>query len=58
MGGLFKWPTPSEQRHSKEIYHITSFEPISESPTSKSFHEPSVKLVWTDVIGTFWRETT
>ena len=32
--------------------------PISESPTSKPFHESNVKLVRIDVIGTFWRATT
>ena len=38
----------------EEVFHIISFEPISERPTSKSFHEPSVKLVKLDTIGTFW----
>ena len=42
----------------KEIFHIISFEPISESLTSKSFHESSVKLVRIDVIGSFWKATT
>ena len=31
-------------------YHIISFEPISKRATSKSFHEPNVKSVRTDVI--------
>ena len=31
---------------------------MSESPTSKSFHEFRVKLVKIDVIGTFWRALT
>ena len=43
---------------SKEVFHIISFETISESQASKSFNEPSVKLVRMDVIGTFWRATT
>ena len=46
-----------KQLFAKEVFHIISFEPISERLTSKSFHEPSVKLVRMDVIGTFWRAT-
>ena len=42
----------------KEVIHIISIEPINKRATSKSFHEPSVKLVRLDVIGTFWRATT
>ena len=42
----------------KQVLHIISLEPISERPTGKSFHEPSVQLVRIDVIGTFWRATT
>ena len=42
----------------KEVFHIISFEPISVHSISKSFNAPSVKLVRTDVIGTFWRATT
>ena len=29
----------------KKVFHIISFESISKKPTSKSFHEPSVKSV-------------
>ena len=29
----------------KEVFHIISFEPISEKMTSKSFHDPGVKSV-------------
>ena len=36
---------------SKEV--IISFETISERSTSTSFHEPCVKLVMIDMIGTF-----
>ena len=43
------------EQSSKKVFHIISFWPISESPTSKSFHEPNVKLVRMDVIGTYWR---
>ena len=43
---------------SKDVFHIISLEPISESPTLKSFHEPSVKLVRIDEIGTFGRART
>ena len=35
---------------SKEVFNIISIEPIIESPTLKSFHELSVKLVRIDVI--------
>ena len=42
----------------KGVFHINSFEPIRERPTSKLFHEPSVQSVTIDVIGTFWREKT
>ena len=34
----------------KEDFHIISLEPISESPTSKYFHEHSVKFVRVDMI--------
>ena len=44
--------------HTKEAFHIIYFEPISEMTIPKSFHEPSVKSVRIDVIGTFWRATT
>ena len=48
-----------ELRHNtKEVIHVISFEPISQRPTSKSSHEPSVKSVRKDVIGTFWRATS
>ena len=45
------------QRHygSKEVIHIISSQSIIEKLTSKSFHEPSVKLARIDVISTFWR---
>ena len=43
---------------SKEVYHVISFEPHREGPTSDSFHKRSVKLVRTHVIGIFWRATT
>ena len=36
----------------EEVFHTISLEPISENPTSKSFHEPSVELVRIDMIGT------
>ena len=39
-------------------YSIISCEPISERPTSKSFHKASVKSVSIDMIGIFWRSTT
>ena len=42
----------------KDVFHIISFKPIIERLTSKSFHEPSVKLVRTEAIGTFWWATT
>ena len=35
----------------KDCIHIISFEPISKRLTSKSFHELSVKEVWTNVFG-------
>ena len=38
---------------SEEVIHVIYFKPISERPTSKSFHKSSVKLVWIDLIGTF-----
>ena len=44
--------------YTKEVIYIISIEPISKSATSKSFHEPSMKSVRIDVIGTFWRATT
>ena len=42
----------------EEIFHIISFEPISDRSTSESFHESRMQLVRIDVIGTFWRATT
>ena len=37
----------------EEVIHIFSFEPISKRLKSKSFREPCVESVKTDVIGTF-----
>ena len=45
-------------RHSKEVFHIISSEPISKRVTSKSIYEPSMKSVRMDVIGTSWQSTT
>ena len=47
----------SAEVHFMEVCHFF-FERISERPTSKSCHGPSVKSVTLDVIGTFWRATT
>ena len=41
----------------KQVFYIISLEPINKWSMSKSFHEPSVKLVRFDMIGTFWRAT-
>ena len=43
---------------SKKVFHIISYEPINERPTSKSFHEPSMLSVRMTVIGTYWQATT
>ena len=42
----------------KEAIHVIYFEPISERQTSKFCHEPSMKLVRIDVVGTFWQPRT
>ena len=43
------WETTNTQKRLQ--IHIISFEPISKGSASKSFDEPSVKFVITDVIG-------
>ena len=42
---------------SNEVIHIILYEPISKRPPSKSFDEPHLESVRTDVIGTFWGAT-